>query len=120
MLVAALTDDDAVAIQLSVWLKQYCSLYSIATSYMEFSSADELLTAGRTQRIDVLFVCLRGPEGFNQARRIAEEKRDCRIVMIADTAEYAVKCIRLHFADYIVRPIEFKNFVRAMKLAGVG
>jgi len=120
MVVATLTDDEAEALQLSIWLKQYCSLYQIYPSLMEFNSADRLLEAGKTHRLDVIFVSLRGPEGFLEARRIREAKPESSVIMIADTPEYAVRCVRLHFTDYIIRPIEFKNFVRSMKLAGVG
>jgi len=120
MIVATLTDDIALTVQLSVWLKQYCGLYQISPSLMEFSKTEDLLAAARTNHMDVIFIGLSGPEGFLHARRIAEERPECSLVMIADTPEYAVKCMRLHFKDYIVRPVEFKSFVRAMKLSSIG
>jgi len=120
LIVATVSDDSTVSTQLSVWLEQYCRLYQISPSLMEFKTTEQLLAAGKTHHLDVIFVCMSGPDGFLHARQIAQEKPDAKMVMIADTAEYAVKCMRLHFTDYIVRPLEFRNFVRAMKLAGVG
>ena len=120
MTIATLTDNLSVASSLNDWYKQYCSLYQINPSIMEFLTKDELLEAGKTHRLDVIFIYLRGPEGFLHARRIREELPTSRAVFIGDTKEYAVKCMRLHFTDYMVLPLEFKNFVRTMKLVGVG
>lgn len=120
MTIAALTDNPAVAAKLNEWLKQYCSLYQINPTIMEFLTTEELLETGKIHRLDVIFIYLRGPEGFLHARRIREELPASRAVFIGDTMEYAVKCVRLHFTDYVVMPLEFKNFVRTMKLCGVG
>ena len=120
MTIAALTDNPAIAAQLNEWLKQYCGLYQINPIIMEFLTMEELLEFGKLRRLDVIFIYLRGPEGFLHARRIREELPSSRAVFIGDTMEYAVKCMRLHFTDYMVLPLEFKNFVRTMKLAGVG
>lgn len=120
MTIAALTDNPAVAAQLNEWLKQYCSLYQINPTIMEFLTTEELLEMGKTCRLDVIFIYLRGPEGFLHARRIREEFPSSRVTFIGDTTEYAVKCMRLHFTDYMVLPLDFKSFVRTMKLCGVG
>ena len=120
MMIATLTDNPAVAAQLNAWMKQYCDLYRIDPTVMEFLTTEELLEAGKTYRLDVIFIYLRGPEGFLHARRVREELPASHAVFIGDTMEYAVKCMRLHFTDYMVMPLEFKNFVRTMKLSGVG
>ena len=120
MIIAMLTDNPHVAAQLNTWFEQYCDLYRIHPAVMEFQTTEELLDAGKAYHLDVIFVYLRGPEGFLHARRIHEEHPDSRMVFIGDTKEYAVACMRLHFSDYMVMPLEFPNFVRAMKLSGVG
>ena len=120
MTIATLTDNPSVALQLNGWLRRYCELYQVTPSLMEFTSKDELLQVSGIHRVDVVFIYLRGPEGFLQARAVHEAIPDCRMVFIGDTMEYAVRCIRLHFTDYLLMPLEFKSFVRAMKLAGVG
>ena len=120
MTISVLTDNPSVATQMDVWLKQYCELYQINPVVMDFTTTEELLEVGATHRLDVIFVCLRGPEGFLHARRIHEEMPNSKMVFIGDTMKYAVQCVRLHFVDYQVFPLEFKNFVRSMKLLGVG
>ena len=120
MTIALLTDNPSVAAQLNAWLKQYCSLYKIEPTIREFLTTEELLKDGKTYHLDVIFIYLRGPEGFLHARRIREELPTSHAIFIGDTMEYAVKCMRLHYTDYMVLPLEFKNFVRTMKLSGVG
>ena len=120
MVIATLSDDYAVTTMLNGWLKQYCGLYQINPEVMNFLTKDDLLEFSKMHRLDVVFIYLRGPEGFLQARRIREELPESRLVFIGDTTEYAVQCMRLHFTDYMVTPLEFKSFVRAMKLSGVG
>ena len=120
MTIVTLVDTPSIATQLNEWLKQYCELYRIDPTVMEFLTTEELLEVRKTHPMDVIFICLRGPEGFLHARRIHEDSPNSRIVFISDTTEYSVKCMRLHFTDYMLLPLEFKNFVRTMKLAGVG
>ena len=120
MTIATLTDLPSVQTTLTAWFRQYCDLYQIRPELVSFLTKDELLETAKTRRLDTIFVCLRGPEGFLQARSIRQTLPDTRLVFIADTTEYAVQGMRLHFTDYLLLPLEFKSFVRAMKLSGIG
>lgn len=110
----------AESAQLSRWLSQYCQLYGASASILTCSKAEQLFDMMRSEGADVVFMGLGGPEGFLTARRLRELDRDCRIIYVDDTQTYAVRGVRLHFTDFILRPVEFKHIVRAMKLAGVG
>ena len=48
MIIASLTDNPAVAAQLDAWLEQYCSLYQIDPTIMEFLTTEELLETGNS------------------------------------------------------------------------
>jgi len=120
MLIAILSDHVDTTNRINQWLNQYCNLYGVVPSIIEFSSSEEYMEVRKTVKPDMVFICLRGDEGFLYARRIREEDPDTHMVFIGDTTEYAVKCVRLHFTDYMVQPLDFKSFVRAMKLSGVG
>lgn len=120
MTIATLTDNPDVSATLNSWFRQYCALYQIQPEIIDFPTKDQLLEAGKTHRLDTIFLYLRGPEGFLHARRIREEHPNCNMIFVADTTEYAVQCMRLHFTDYMLLPLEFKSFVRAMKLSGIG
>ena len=49
-------------------------------------------------------------KGFLCARRIREEDRDCRVILLDDTDAYAIRCLRIHLTDYLVRPLEETRF----------
>lgn len=120
MLIANLTDRQDIQVQLSSWEKDYSALYGIEPEILDFSGTEDLLKIARIRHLDVVFVCLPGPEGFLHARRVREELKDSKVLFVAENSEYAVKGIHCHFTDYLVLPLNFKAFVRAMKLAGVG
>lgn len=103
---------------LSRWIGQYCQVYGRDCSLFHAADPEELFREGR--RFDVAFLGLGGPEGVLLVRRLREADKRCAIVMIDDTPENAVKGVRLHVSDYIVRPVDFKKVARAMKLALAG
>ena len=45
-------------------------------------------------------------QGFLCARRVHEEDRACRVILLDDTDRYAIRGLRIHLADYLVRPLE--------------
>ena len=55
-------------------------------------------------------------KGFLAARTLRQVDKRCAIVLIDDTPQYAVQGVRLHFTDFIVRPVEFRHIVRSMHL----
>lgn len=103
---------------LTKWIGQYCDVYNKPCDLFATSEPEELFREG--QSFHLAFLGLGGQEGFLMTRRLRDADKGCRIVMIDDTAEYAVQGVRLHVSDYIVRPIDFKKVARAMKLATTG
>ena len=55
--------------------------------------------------------------GLLAARALRERDRACRIILIDDTTQYAIQGLHLHFADFILRPVEFRHVTRSMRLA---
>ena len=55
-------------------------------------------------------------QGFLCARRVREEDRDCRVILLDDTDRYAIRGLRIHLTDYLVRPLEEARFRAAAKL----
>ena len=43
--------------------------------------------------------------GFLAARQLRERDWACRLVVIDDTERFAIPCLRLHAADFLVRPL---------------
>ena len=102
------------------WIGQYCDIYGLACTISATDNAEEFFRWHRDEPFRLAFLGLGGQEGLLMTRRLREEDKTCAIVMIDDTTENAVKGVRLHAADYMVRPVEFKKLVRAMKLAMAG
>ena len=44
--------------------------------------------------------------GFLCARIVCEEDRACRVIALDDTDRYAIRGLRIHLTDYLVRPLE--------------
>jgi DNA-binding LytR/AlgR family response regulator len=53
-------------------------------------------------------------KGFLCARRVREEDRDCRVILIDDTDRYAIRGMRIHLTDYLLRPVGDERFRVAM------
>ena len=97
------------------WIEQYCRLYRVPAALECFCSGDAFSARGK--RFDIVYLCFGGSTGFYQARLLREQDRNCRIILVDDTQEYAVRCVRLHCTDFILRPVEFRHIVRSMNLA---
>ena len=52
--------------------------------------------------------------GFLAARRLREQDRSCRILLIADADRYALQCVRLHVTDFILRPVNRLRLERGL------
>ena len=58
--------------------------------------------------------------GFLAARRIRELDARCRLVVVDDTPRYAIQCLRIHAADFVLRPLQPEALRRACRrLAGL-
>lgn len=44
--------------------------------------------------------------GFLLARRVREEDNDCRVILLDDTDRYAIRGLRIHLDDFLIRPVE--------------
>lgn len=115
MRIAVCENSQAAVMQLRGWIAQYCSLYQIQASFQCFLSADAF--AAWKEPFDIVFLGFGGSTGFYQARLLRERDQRCRIILVDDTQEFAVRCVRLHCTDFILRPVCFQRIVRSMRLA---
>jgi len=49
-------------------------------------------------------------QGFLCARRVREEDGSCRVILLDDTDRYAIRGLRIHVTDFLVRPLEDRRF----------
>ena len=115
MRIAICENSKAAAEKLLLWIKEYCVLYEIPATFQCFLSPDSF--AGTRERFDVVYMGFGGSSGFYQARLLRERDRACRIVLMDDTQEFVVRCVRLHCTDFILRPVDFRRIVQSLRLA---
>ena len=106
--------------QLCSWVWQICSLYGFEPELTAYETTQELLDALRLRRFDIVLLSADGPKGFLEVRQLRERDRQVRIVFLTDTNRYTVMGIRLHLSDYIVKPLDFQQISRSLKLCGIG
>ncbi len=45
-------------------------------------------------------------KGFLCARRLREEDRGCRVILLDDTERYAIRGLRIHLSGFLLRPLD--------------
>lgn len=80
-----------------------------------FSSEDALWRAFEPGRFSGAVVGYGDVKGFLCARRVREEDSNCRVILLDDTDRYAIRGLRIHLTDYLVRPLEETRFRAAVE-----
>ena len=115
MNIAVCENSTAAAEQIGSWIKQYCRLYHVPAVLNCFPSPTAF--SSHEGRFSIVYLCSGGSTGFCLARQLRERDPDCKIILVDDTQEFAVRGMRLHCTDFILRPVEFRHIVRSMNLA---
>lgn len=115
MRIAVCENSAADAGRTQAWLRQYCALYQIPAVIECFLSPEGF--DAREERFDIAYIGFGGATGFLHARRLRERDPECRIVLVDDTQEFTIRCVRIHCSDFILRPVEFRHIARSMRLA---
>lgn len=119
MKIAVCDYDSGSAAAIRDMVEHYCALYDLKITPVRcIYSPAELQACG--EYFDILYMGFGGGAGFNAARELRDRDKDCRIIMVDHTQEYAIRGLRLHCTDFILRPVEFPHVVKSMKLATGG
>ena len=54
-------------------------------------------------------------KGFLCARRIRAEDKACRVILLDDTERYAIRGLRIHLSDFLLRPLEDERLRMAVR-----
>ena len=109
---------EADARRMAHWIEEYCALYQAPAALRLFPTPESFSAC--EDRFDLAYLCYGGSTGFLQARLLRERDKNCRIVLVDDTREYALAGKRIHCTDFILRPVTFPHIVRSLRLAAVG
>lgn len=71
-----------------------------------FCSEDAFWRAFAPGRFHAAVVGYGDVKGFLCARRLREEDSACHVILLDDSERYAIRALRIHTTDYLVRPLE--------------
>ena len=99
---------------LRAWIADYSQRRAIPVELVWASGQEEFRRQFRPNRFRGAVIAAGGVAGFQEARRVRELDRECRIVVIDDTERYAIQCYRFHVADFLIRPVREAQIFRSM------
>jgi DNA-binding LytR/AlgR family response regulator len=109
-----IVDDEYLAIRV---LEEYAKQKGELTIKATFIKPQEALAFLQSNKIDLLFLDIQMPQldGFELLKQLAEPPM---VVFTTARHDYAVKAFELEVLDYLVKPIPFDRFEKAVKRAG--
>ena len=116
MNIAVIEDNIADSDAICSYLKAYFKENSFVGTIKSFSSGEDLLDAFSPGCFDLLIldIYLPGMSGIDVARRIREIDRDCMLVFITISPDFAMDGFQVQAAGYVVKPITRQKMADAM------
>lgn len=102
--------------QIRSWISQYCRACRLPAEIECILSPKELASRAAPGVFQAAFIGFGDSAGFLAARALREADRRCQIVLIDDTDRYAIQSLRIHAANFVVRPLQARHIVRSMEL----
>jgi len=104
-------DDEPLARQLiESYIQQMPELHLVGS----YSTALEVFTALHQHNIDVLFLDIEMP-GITGLNFIKSLKKSPKVIFVTAYTEYAVDAFEIEALDYLVKPVSFERFLKAVQ-----
>ncbi len=94
-------------------IARICSLLDVCAAAVRrrvtaeaFRSEDRFREVFRPGYFYGVAVCYGDVRGFLLARSVREQDSGCRMILLDDTERYAIRGLRIHIDDFLVRPID--------------
>jgi DNA-binding LytR/AlgR family response regulator len=89
------------------YISQYCQQHSYQVQISAFDTGEVLLGAFSPGAFDLIFldIYLPGISGIEAARKIRESDKDCLLVFITTSEDFALEGFRVFASGYVVKPI---------------
>lgn len=106
-------DDEPLALEV---IRKYCSETPLVRLVQTFTDAIQAQAFLKTQKVDLIILDIQMPDisGIQFYRSLAEKPM---VIFTTAYAEYAVKGFELEAKDYLVKPINFDRFIKALQKA---
>ncbi|HVV55496.1 MAG TPA: LytTR family DNA-binding domain-containing protein [Mucilaginibacter sp.] len=108
-----IVDDEYLAIEV---LKVYCSQVDYLVVQQTFKKPEEALDWLKENSTDILFLDIEMPR-LNGFEVLAGLEHQPVVILTTAYQHFAVKAFDLEILDYLVKPIEFERFEKAVKRA---
>jgi DNA-binding LytR/AlgR family response regulator len=105
-----ITDDDPIAQEI---LQDYILTVPGLTFAGKCKNAMETLAIMRQKKVDVLFMDIQMP-GLNGIEYLRSIKTHPAVILTTAFSEYAVQGFDLNVVDYLLKPIAFERFLKAV------
>jgi len=116
MKIALLEDKPIDLCVLLSYIQAYCRKHCFAADIESFGTGEALLDAFCPGAFDLLFldIFLSGLSGLETARKIRETDRDCMLVFITESPDFAMDGFLVGAAGYVVKPVSQEKMSNAM------
>ncbi len=104
-------DDEPLAIDVIVHHLKRFSNFKVIKTFTDSVEAFNFLKAG--YKIDVVFTDIAMPE-ISGIELVKLSKADTKFIMTTSFSEYAVESFDLEIVDYLLKPISFERFTKAI------
>ena len=107
-------DDEPLAVRL---VSSYCAQVPELEVVATCSSAIDVYAILRQQRVDLLFLDIKMPRllGTDFIRSLSDPPK---VILVTAYREYALDGYDLDIVDYLLKPVSFVRFMRAVEKAG--
>lgn len=110
MFQCVIIDDEPIAIRV---IKKHLSAFSNFTVVAECSNALEAMPVLLTEKIDLIFCDIQMPQitGVDFVRSLAHPPK---VIFTTAYRDYAIEAFELNVVDYLLKPISFERFTKAI------
>jgi DNA-binding LytR/AlgR family response regulator len=111
MIRAVAVDDEPLALEV---IRKYCSETPVVSLENTFTDAIQALVWVKAKKTDLIILDIQMPD-ISGIQFVSSLKEKPWIVFTTAYPEYAVTGFELEAVDYLVKPIRFERFIRAIK-----
>lgn len=95
-----------------IW--EYCRGRGISLEVYRYSDQTEFLASIATCYFGAVFVTVLDMGGLEMAFRVRDHDKDCPLIVISDSGEFALAAYRLQAAQYLVKPLDSEKIATSM------
>jgi len=115
MQIAVCCSDENELRQVSSSIEEVSARFHKYALSVTFPSEGALWRAFRPGLFQAAVVGYGDAAGFLCARRLREEDSACRVILLDDTERYAIRGLRIHLSDFLLRPLEEERLRAALE-----